>query len=105
LMIVCVDRGVDLFAFEKLIATLSDWLVICHPRVPAVYVCSAMRIRPVCARLTPSPGVSMPAVTTKFDKTKHDMRNGKKTGWPLSNLPSAVVRLVSANSKRYLGVS
>jgi hypothetical protein len=31
-----VGSGIDLFAFEKLIPTLSDWLVICHPSVPAV---------------------------------------------------------------------
>ena len=26
----------------------------------------------------------MPAVTTKLDRTKHDMRKGMKTGWPVS---------------------
>ena len=26
----------------------------------------------------------MPAVTTRFDMTKHDIRNGKKTGNPVS---------------------
>lgn len=36
------------------------------------------------AKLTPNPGVSIPAVTTKFDKTKHDMRKGRKTGVPVS---------------------
>jgi hypothetical protein len=34
--------------------------------------------------LTPKPGVSMPAVTTKFDNTKHDIRNGRNTGSPVS---------------------
>jgi hypothetical protein len=32
-----VGSGVDLFAFEKLIPTLSDWFVICHASVPTVY--------------------------------------------------------------------
>lgn len=31
-----------------------------------------------------SPGVSMPAVTTRLDMTKQDMRKGRKTGWPVS---------------------
>jgi hypothetical protein len=34
--------------------------------------------------LTPSPGVSIPAVTIKLDSTKHDIRNGRKTGSPVS---------------------
>lgn len=82
-----VGMGVDLFALEKLIPTLSDWLVICHARVPAVWVAL---VRPSSLRsdvnqfLTPRPGVSIPAVTTKLDRTKHDMRNGKKTGKPVS---------------------
>lgn len=63
-----VEIGVDLFAFAELIATLRDWLAICQPNVPAV------------DRL----GVSMPAVTTKLEMTKQDMRNGKKTGSPVS---------------------
>lgn len=33
---------------------------------------------------TPRPGVSMPAVTAKLVSTKHDMRNGRKTGSPVS---------------------
>lgn len=37
LMMVDVANGVDLFAFEKLMATFSDWFVTCHPSVPAVY--------------------------------------------------------------------
>jgi hypothetical protein len=41
LMIVCVESGVDLFAFALLIATLSDWFVICHPSVP--HVCAMPR--------------------------------------------------------------
>lgn len=32
-----VERGVDLLALALLIATLRDWLVICHKRVPVVY--------------------------------------------------------------------
>jgi hypothetical protein len=58
--------------------------VICHPSVPAV--CYALASRPfVCSKShTPNPGVSIPAVTTKFDSTKHDMRNGMKTGSPVS---------------------
>lgn len=63
-----VDRGVDLLALAELMATLSDWLVICQPRVPVV------------VRL----GVNMPAVTTKFEMTKHDMRKGRNTGLPVS---------------------
>jgi hypothetical protein len=31
-----VDSGIDLFALEKLIPTLTDWFVTCHPSVPAV---------------------------------------------------------------------
>lgn len=49
-------------------ATLSDWLVICQNNVPRVF------------RL----GVSMPAVTTRLERTKHDMRKGRKTGCPVS---------------------
>lgn len=30
------------------------------------------------------PGVSMPAVTTRLEITKHDMRKGRKTGSPVS---------------------
>ena len=63
-----VEMGDDLFAFDELMATLSDWLVICQPRVPMV------------ERF----GVSIPAVTTKFDRTKDDMRKGRKTGSPVS---------------------
>jgi hypothetical protein len=29
-------------------------------------------------------GVSMPAVTTRLEMTKQDMRKGRKTGWPVS---------------------
>lgn len=43
-------------------------MVICQPRVPIV------------DRF----GVSIPAVTTRFDKTKADMRKGRKTGSPVS---------------------
>lgn len=32
------ERGVDLFAFEQLIATFSDWLAICHSSVPVVWL-------------------------------------------------------------------
>jgi hypothetical protein len=31
-------------------------------------------------------GVSIPAVTTRFEMTKHDIRNGRKTGCPVSEL-------------------
>ena len=65
-----VEIGDDLFAFAELIATLRDWLVICHPSVPYV------------ERF----GVSMPAVTTRLEMTKHDMRKGKKTGSPVSSI-------------------
>jgi hypothetical protein len=33
---------------------------------------------------TPRPGVSMPAVTTKLERTKEDMRKGSITGSPVS---------------------
>lgn len=33
-----VESGIDLFALEKLMPTLTDWLVTCHPSVPAVYL-------------------------------------------------------------------
>lgn len=39
----------------------------------------------VVRKLTPNPGVSIPAVTTRFDKTKQDIRKGRKTGSPLSS--------------------
>ena len=29
-------------------------------------------------------GVSMPAVTIRLEMTKHDMRKGRNTGWPVS---------------------
>ena len=51
-------------------ATLSDWLATCQPAVPAM----------------PMPGVSIPAVTTKLEKMKADMRKGKRTGSPVSAL-------------------
>lgn len=86
LTIVDVGSGIDLFAFEKLIPTLSDWFVICHPSVPAV--CCALACYPVAGddlnMRTPRPGVSMPAVTTKLERTKQDMRKGRKTGCPVS---------------------
>lgn len=31
-------------------------------------------------------GVSMPAVTTRLEMTKQDMRKGRKTGWPVSGI-------------------
>ena len=30
--------------------------------------------------------MSMPAVTIRLEMTKQDMRNGRKTGWPVSEL-------------------
>ena len=60
--------GEDLFALALLMATLRDWFVICQNRVPRV-----LRL-----------GVSMPAVTTRLEMTKQDMRKGRKTGWPVS---------------------
>lgn len=29
-------------------------------------------------------GVSMPAVTIRLERTKEDMRKGRRTGWPVS---------------------
>jgi hypothetical protein len=43
-------------------------LATCQPAVPAV----------------PRPGVSMPAVTIRFEKMKADMRKGRRTGSPVS---------------------
>lgn len=87
-----VESGVDLFAFEKLTPTLTDWLVTCHASVPAVYYELVAARVVICDLLrTPRPGVSMPAVTTRFVKTKLDMRNGRNTGSPVSTLPSAYV--------------
>ena len=63
-------RGVDLLALALLMATLSDWLVICHRIVPRV-----VRF-----------GESIPAVTIRFEITKQDMRKGRRTGWPVSGL-------------------
>ena len=42
--------------------------MICHATVPVV-----VRF-----------GVSMPAVTTRLEMTKQDMRKGRNTGWPVS---------------------
>lgn len=63
-----VDMGVLLFALEKLIPTLRDWFATCHAIVP------------VLDRL----GVSIPAVTTRLESTKQDIRNGRNTGSPVS---------------------
>ena len=35
---------------------------------------------------TPRPGVSIPAVTTRLERTKHDMRKGRNTGSPVSDV-------------------
>lgn len=65
-----VVRGEDLLALELLMATLRDWLATCHPTTPNVL----------------SPGWSIPAVTTRLDRTKEDIRKGSKTGSPVSAL-------------------
>ena len=81
-----VERGADLLPLALLTATLRDWLAICQRRVPVVYHGLSRRTGQSegegCP--TPSPGVSMPAVTTRLERTKHDMRNGRKTGCPVS---------------------
>ena len=83
-----MDRGVDLLALALLMATLRDWLVICQRRVPVVCHLVSLRLsyryQLFWGKSTCSPGVSMPAVTTRFDITKHDMRKGRKTGLPVS---------------------
>lgn len=57
--------------------------MICQRSVPVVYnIISISWTKGV--RHTPSPGVSIPAVTTRFDKTKQDIRKGRKTGCPVS---------------------
>lgn len=76
LTIVEVDKGVDLLALALLMATLSDWLVICQRRVPVI----------------PSPGVSMPAVTTRLEMTKQDIRKGRNTGCPVSWIDQPTVK-------------
>lgn len=65
------EIGFDLFAFEKLMATFSVWLVICQNSVPAVCtVVSRGLYGPIqVSRLTPKPGVSIPTVTMKFENT------------------------------------
>jgi hypothetical protein len=83
-----VESGIDLFAFEKLTPTLTDWFVTCHPSVPAVYYGQHIASTHIALR-TERPGVSMPAVTTRFVRTKHDMRKGSRTGSPVSSVPSA----------------
>lgn len=77
--------GVDLFALALLIATLRDWLVICHRSVPVVcgllVIANTVRVR---IEGTWRPGVSIPAVTIRLEMTKHDIRNGRNTGSPVS---------------------
>ena len=91
-----VESGIDLFALEKLIPTLTDWFVTCHPSVPAVCTQSVLSlylsIEPLVR--TPRPGVSIPAVTTKLVKTKLDMRKGRKTGLPVSCTLVSVLALI-----------
>ena len=85
--------GVDLFALALLMATLRDWLVICQRSVPVVYGelvrADSVRMRGKC---TWRPGVSMPAVTIRLEMTKHDIRNGRNTGSPVS-----IVEMSAAN--------
>lgn len=89
-----MERGVDLLALALLMATLRDWLVICQKRMPRV--CSLRWFSHCCFvwggegvkggdGCTFKPGESMPAVTTRFEMTKQDMRKGRKTGWPVSD--------------------
>lgn len=40
----------------------------------------------------------MPTVTTKLDKTKHDIRNGSNTGSPVSKIPFLSIRLNNSQS-------
>lgn len=44
------------------------------------------------------PGVSIPAVTTRFEMTKHDMRKGRKTGSPVSAKVSVCYLLQTSRS-------
>lgn len=77
-------------------ATLSDWLATCQPSVPAVcYLLAVYRPFRVDVRRTVRLGVSMPPVTTKLDSTNADMRNGRRTGSPVSCLLSASCSLGS----------
>jgi len=48
------------------------------------------------------PGVSIPAVTTKLEKMKADMRKGKRTGSPVSALFSQHSFVVASLSTRYI---
>ena len=70
-------------------ATWSVWLAICQATVPVV------------VRL----GVSIPAVTTKFDMTKHDIRKGRKTGSPVSGPRSQHLNLEEVKEKLIPGWS
>jgi hypothetical protein len=46
-MRVGVERGVDLLALALLMATLRDWLVICQPSVPIVYIRNCQSLFPM----------------------------------------------------------
>lgn len=81
-----VERGVDLLALALLMPTLRDWLVICQRRVPVVWDHSARSLYRDKSDHTCKPGVSIPAVTMRLEMTKQDIRNGRKTGWPVSKL-------------------
>lgn len=72
-------------------ATFRDWFATCHAIVPrfckrGVRQSSSIQLSEsdMVVVITPSPGVNMPTVTTKFESTKQDIRNGKKTASPVS---------------------
>ena len=84
-----MERGEDLLALALLMPTLRDWLAICQRRVPVVFGILVVfwhreRFGSGIIIRTCRPGVSMPAVTTRLEITKQDMRKGKKTGSPVS---------------------
>ena len=84
----------DLLALAELIATLRDWLVICHRRVPVVFrrgqlLVERGRLGGWRVASTWRFGVSIPAVTMRLEITKQDIRNGRSTGLPVSEGRSA----------------
>ena len=46
----------------------------------------------------------MPAVTTRFEITKHDMRKGRNTGLPVSYSGKQLLFLREGDEHVYLGV-
>lgn len=47
----------------------------------------------------------MPAVTIRFDMTKHDIRNGRNTGSPVSMVDMSPVQWLYMYNETYLGAA